>query len=147
MAAVSWLQKWETEARTSFSDPAKMSTCSEPLFNENRWSVTWFRSLLFNVFHRSSIRSFSFQVSSRGLCKPAARFNIGWHNVSHVRAWETNLKFPNFPRDVLSFLLEICRNLSKDDDDDSETVISKCNFAFLQSFLRCSKLFGVQNVY
>lgn len=35
--------------RTSFSERARMSNRSKPLFNENRWSATWLRSLLFQV--------------------------------------------------------------------------------------------------
>ena len=36
--------------RTSFSEPARMSTHSKPLFSENRWSATWLSSLWFKVF-------------------------------------------------------------------------------------------------
>ena len=38
-------------------------------------------------------------------------------------------------------------SLSKDDVDDSQKVISKCNFAFLQSFLNYSKSLRLQNVF
>ena len=35
---------------TRFSEPARLSAPSKPLFYQNRWSATWFWSLLSKVF-------------------------------------------------------------------------------------------------
>ena len=48
--------------RITFSQPARTSTWGKPLLNENRWSATWLRSLLFKVFHANH-RVFAFSYS------------------------------------------------------------------------------------